>query len=55
MAFSSDWHQALIEDFLDALDEDRDSAIPGEAALDAHRLIDAILFSSDRGKAVRLP
>ena len=55
MAFSSDWHRALIEDFLDALDEDRDPAIPGEAALDAHRLIDAILLSSDRGEAVRLP
>lgn len=55
MAFTSDWHRALIEDFMDALDEGRDPAIPGESALDAHCLIDAILLSSDRGKAVRLP
>ena len=55
MAFSSDYHQALIEDFLDALDEDRDPAIPGESALDAHCLIDAILLSSESGQAVQLP
>lgn len=54
MAFTSDWHRALIEDFLDALDEDRDPAISGEAALDAHRLIDAILQSSAAGAPVRL-
>ena len=55
MAFTSDWHRALIEDFMDALDEGRDPAITGESALDAHCLIDAILLSSDCGKAVRLP
>lgn len=54
MAFPSDYHQALIEDFLDALDQDRDPAVPGESALDTHRLIDAMLESSDSGKAVRL-
>ena len=54
MAFTSDWHQALIEDFLDALDEGRDPAIPGEAALNAHRIIDAILQSSQSGAPVRL-
>jgi len=54
MDFPSDYHQALIADFLDALDEDRDPAIPGESALDAHRLIDAILLSSESGKAVQL-
>jgi predicted dehydrogenase len=54
MAFTSDWHRALIEDFLEALDEGRDPAIPGESALDAHCLIDAILSSSDRGAPVRL-
>ncbi len=54
MAFPSDYHQALIEEFLQALDEDRDPAIPGESALDAHRLIDAVLLSSDRGAAARL-
>ncbi len=55
MAFPSDYHQALIEDFLDALDEGRDPAIPGESALDVHCLIDAILLSSESGNAVRLP
>ncbi len=55
MDFPSDYHQALIEDFLDALDEDRDPAISGESALDAHCLIDAILLSSESGHAVRMP
>jgi predicted dehydrogenase len=54
MAFTRDHHQALIEDFLDALAGDRDPAIPGETALESHILIDAILLSSETGAAVRL-
>lgn len=54
MAFSRDSHQALIEEFLDALAENRDPAISGESALEAHILIDAILSSSEIGTAVRL-
>ena len=53
MDFPSDYHRALITDFLDSLDEGRDPAVTGESALQAHRLIDAILSSSQSGRAVR--
>lgn len=54
MAFSNNAHQSLIEDFLDALIENRDAVVSGENALDAHRLIDAILLSSNQGKPAQL-
>jgi predicted dehydrogenase len=43
MAFSHQPHKALLVDFLDAIDNDRDPAIPGEEALETQRLIEAIL------------
>jgi predicted dehydrogenase len=43
MAFSHQAHKALISDFLDAIERDRDPAITGEDALATQRLIDAIL------------
>ncbi len=43
MAFSHEAHKAVIVDFLDAIEQDRDPAIPGEQALETQRLIDAIL------------
>jgi len=54
MDFPSDYHRATIEDFLDALDEGRDPAISGESALYVHRLIDAILSSSQSGNTAYL-
>lgn len=46
MAFSHVRHQRLIEDFLDALDQDRQPAATLEHALNAQRLIDALVRSS---------
>ncbi len=54
MAFPHDWHQRLIEDFLDALDEDRELSCNGRQALDVHRLIDAIMLSAKECRHIRL-
>jgi len=43
MAFSHQPHKAVLIDFLDAIEQDRDPAIPGEEALEIQRLIEAIL------------
>jgi predicted dehydrogenase len=43
MAFSHDAHRALLGDFLDAIEQQRDPAIPGEEALATQCIIDAIL------------
>ena len=43
MAFSHEAHKAVMVDFLDAIEQDRDPAIPGEQALETQRLIEAIL------------
>lgn len=54
MAFPHDWHQRLIEDFLDALDENREPSANGREALAVHRLIDALMLSSRERRHVRL-
>jgi UDP-N-acetyl-2-amino-2-deoxyglucuronate dehydrogenase len=46
MAFPHDYHRAVIGDFLDAIEQDRDPAISGREALNVHRLIDALLAAS---------
>jgi len=43
MNFAHDAHRALIGDFLDAIGQDRDSAIPGEEALATQRVIEDII------------
>ncbi|MGA3400240.1 MAG: Gfo/Idh/MocA family oxidoreductase [Acetobacteraceae bacterium] len=43
MAFSHEPHKAVLADFLDAIEQHRDPAIPGEEALETQRLIEAIL------------
>ena len=43
MAFSHDAHRAVLSDFLDAIEQGRDPAIPGEEALATQRVIEAIL------------
>lgn len=43
MAFSHEPHKAVIQDFLDSIEADRDPAIPGEEALATQRVIDAII------------
>jgi len=52
MAFPHQHHRAVIEDFLDAIDGDRDPAVTGREALKVHRLIAAILRSSETGERV---
>ncbi len=54
MDFPHDWHKAVIEDFLDAVDDDRDPRIPGREALKVHRLIDALLTSSTSGRLTKV-
>jgi predicted dehydrogenase len=43
MAFSHGPHKAVISDFLDAIEQRRDPAIPGEEALATQRVIDTII------------
>ncbi len=52
MAFSADWHRAVIEDFAGALRNDRPPSITGRSALPAQALIDAILKSARTGSPV---
>ncbi len=54
MAFTSDWHRALIEDFADAVATGRPPLVPGRAALEVHRLIAALERSGERGGDVLL-
>lgn len=43
MMFSHEPHKAVISDFLDAIEQERDPAIPGEEALATQRIIDTII------------
>jgi predicted dehydrogenase len=43
MGFSHEPHKAVFRDFLDAIAEERNPAIPGEEALATQRVIDAII------------
>ena len=43
MTFSHEPHKAVIGDFLDAIEEGRDPAIPGEEALATQRVIETII------------
>lgn len=54
MAFTSDWHQAVIEDFADAIANDRPPLVSGRDALDVHALISAIEESGKSGQRVAL-
>lgn len=55
MAFSSDWHMAIIADFADAVATGRPPRVPGRAALPVHALIEAIELSGQEGRRVPLP
>jgi len=46
MAFSHTHHRAVLEDFVDAVEQDREPRVSGREALKVHRLIDALLKSS---------
>jgi predicted dehydrogenase len=49
MAFTHDWHRAVIEDFAEAIGTGRDPLVTGRQALAAHALIDAITQSARTG------
>jgi len=52
MAFSNDAHKALIVDFLDAIDGNREPAVSGRESLKVLRLIEALLRSAAEGRPV---
>lgn len=54
MAFTSDWHQTVLEDFADAIAEKREPLIPGRSALEVHQLISAIEQAGRDGERVYL-
>jgi UDP-N-acetyl-2-amino-2-deoxyglucuronate dehydrogenase len=55
MAFANDAHKALIVDFLDAIDANREPTTSGREALKVHLLIEAMLRSAAEGKAIAVP
>lgn len=52
MAFTSDWHRLIIEDFAKSLKTGAAPLVPGRAALEVHRLIDALERSARTGQRV---
>ena len=54
MAFTHAWHQAVIEDFAHAVRDKRAPRVTGREALRVHRLISALIASSDHGRMVAL-
>lgn len=54
MAFTSDWHQSVIDDFAKALDEKRPPLVSGRDALEVHYLIEALIKSSCEGRKLSL-
>ena len=54
MAFTHDWHKDIINDFVEALKDDRPPLVTGRTALKVHQLIEAIVASSNDKRAVAL-
>ncbi|WP_395056469.1 Gfo/Idh/MocA family protein [Polaromonas sp.] len=54
MAFDHAFHRAVLQDFLAAIRSDSEPAVTGRSALQAQRLIAAIMESSQRGAAVSI-
>ena len=54
MAFPHDYHRAVMADFADAIARDREPRVTGEEALQAHRLIDALIDVGASGGKVRV-
>lgn len=50
MAFSSEWHRAIIEDFIEAIKDNRPPIVAGREALGVHELIEAIVKSGNSGR-----
>jgi predicted dehydrogenase len=47
-------HRALIVDFLDAIDADREPTVTGEGTLMVHGIIDALLASGRQGRRIKI-
>ena len=54
MAFPHDWHRDLIDNFVKSVQNNYNSLISGEEALNVHELIDALIESSDKGKLITI-
>jgi predicted dehydrogenase len=54
MAFPNDAHKALIVDFLDAIDGNREPVVSGAESLKVMALIEALLRSAHEGRAVTI-
>ena len=54
MAFTHDWHQAVIEDFAESLDTGRAPLASGRDALRAHAVIDAMETASKSGRTTEV-
>ncbi|MEM1376452.1 MAG: Gfo/Idh/MocA family oxidoreductase [Pseudomonadota bacterium] len=54
MAFTSDWHRRMIENFADALDGNTELISPGREALEVHKLIAALERSNKEGRRVEM-
>jgi len=54
MAFSSDWHMAVIENFAQSVKAKRAPMITGRSALNVHRLIEALEKSGKSGSKIKL-
>ena len=52
MAFTSDWHRSVIEDFAAAIRDGRPPLVSGRDALVVHRLITALEMSAASGSRV---
>ncbi len=55
MAFDHAFHRAVLQDFVTAILSDTEPAITGRSALQAQRLINAIMAASASGATVSLP
>lgn len=54
MDFPHDWHKAMITDFLNAARLGRQPQSNGHTALEVHKLIDALIMSSNEGRRIDL-
>jgi len=52
MAFTHAWHQSIIEDFLTSVKAGKKPAVTGREALNVQALIEALIQSSNQGRAV---
>ena len=52
MAYPHDHHRAVMDDFIEAIRNDRDPRVTGEEALKVHRLIDALIETGKLGRPV---